>query len=134
MKGKPHVPRRTILRGLAASIALPFLDGMVPAFAAPTATRRLSVVYLPNGIRMEHWTPSAAGSAAQDLPKILSPLQPFRDRFTLVSGLKNGAPHYAVHGAASTRFLTTMPPASASGAVVEAGAPLVANLPADRQW
>jgi hypothetical protein len=121
MKGNRHLPRRTILRGLAASIALPFLDGMVPAFAAPAATRRLSVVYLPNGIRMEHWTPSADGGAALDLPKILSPLQPFRDRVTIVSGLKNGAPHYAVHGAASTRFLTTMPPASASGAVVEAG-------------
>jgi len=120
MKGRAHLPRRTILRGLAAAVALPFLDGMVPAFAAPATTRRLSVVYLPNGIRMEHWTPAAEGTAF-DLPPILTPLQPFRDRLAIVSGLKNGPPHYAVHGAASTRFLTTMPPASASAAVVEAG-------------
>ena len=106
--------RRHVLRGLGASLALPLLDCMVPAFAraqtsAPTL-RRLGVVYLPNGIRMEHWTPLVEGRNFELTP-ILEPLRPWRDQLTIVSGLNNGPPHYAVHGAASTRFLTTMPPA-----------------------
>ena len=60
------IPRRTVLRGLGASLALPLLDGMVPAFAAvqnspANPVRRLGVVYVPNGMRMEHWTPSIEG-------------------------------------------------------------------------
>ena len=122
---KQCLPRRTLLRGLAASIGLPLLDGMLPAFAAIQTSvarprRRLSVVYLPNGIRMEHWTPATEG-AAFELSPILKPVAPFRDRIAIVTGLKNGAPHYAVHGAASTRFLTTMPPVASTGSVVEAG-------------
>jgi hypothetical protein len=117
--------RRTILRGLGAAVALPLLDGMVPAFVPLRATAarpsgRLSVVYFPNGIRMEHWTPKTEG-AAYELPPILTPLAPFRDRVTVVTGLMNGTPHYVVHGAASTRFLTTVPPTASSGTIVEAG-------------
>ena len=57
------LPRRTVLRGLGASLALPLLDGMVPAFAALRTTaaapvRRLGVVYVPNGMMMPQWTPS----------------------------------------------------------------------------
>jgi uncharacterized protein DUF1552 len=121
---KRRLSRRELLRGAAATIALPFLDCMVPAFVsaqtnAPTR-RRLGVVYLPNGIRMEHWTPLVEGRNFELTP-ILEPLRPWRDQLTIVSGLNNGPPHYAVHGAASTRFLTTMPPAASTGTVVEAG-------------
>ena len=60
------IPRRTVLRGLGASLALPLLDGMVPALTAmqqspANPVRRLGIVYVPNGMRMEHWTPSAEG-------------------------------------------------------------------------
>jgi hypothetical protein len=110
---------------MAASVALPFLDAMVPAFAAQRTSaaapvRRLSVVYLPNGIRMDDWTPKADGSD-YDLPPILAPLAPYRRRTTVVTGLRNGAPHYVVHGAASTRFLTTVAPAGSTGSFVLAG-------------
>jgi hypothetical protein len=117
--------RRTVLRGLGATIALPLLDSMVPALsararAATSPVHRLCVVYVPNGIVMTDWTPAAEG-ASFDLTPILRPLTPFRDQLVVVSGLRNGPPNYAVHGAASTRFLTTEPPLASTGSVVEAG-------------
>ena len=61
MRGK-HIPRRTVLRGLGTTIALPFLDSMVPAFAAPRLAgktpRRMAFVYIPNGAIMGDWTPA----------------------------------------------------------------------------
>jgi hypothetical protein len=122
---RKHLPRRTVLRGLGATIALPLLDGMIPAFAAQRTTaaqpvRRLGVVYVPNGIVMSDWTPATEG-ASFDLTPILQPLAPFRDRMVVLTGINNGQPHYVVHGAASTRFLTTVPPQASTGSIVEAG-------------
>src|SRR5258706_8233371 len=82
--------RRTLLRGMGAALALPLLDGMVPAFAAlrKTAGRpspRFSVVYVPNGINMLHWTPPREGTL--ELTSILQPIASYRDQLTLVSGL-----------------------------------------------
>ncbi len=70
---KKAIPRRTVLRGLGATLALPLLDGMVPAFAAlrKTATnpmRRLGVVYVPNGIVMKHWIPPTTGLSSSRRP------------------------------------------------------------------
>lgn len=120
-----HLPRRTVLRGLGAAIALPLLDRMLPSLTATQRTaawptHRLGIVYVPNGIVMSDWTPSAAGTAL-DLTPILTPLSAFRDRILVLTGLTNGVPHYAVHGAASTRFLTTMLPVASTGSFVEAG-------------
>jgi Protein of unknown function (DUF1552) len=86
--------RRTFLRGLGATFALPFLDAMVPALSAMTtaarSTRRLGFVYLPNGVAMNDslnfWTPKGAGREFE-LSPILSPLAPFRDQLTVISGL-----------------------------------------------
>jgi hypothetical protein len=118
------LPRRTVLRGLGAAIALPLLDSMVPALTrvarAASPVHRLAVVYVPNGVVMSEWTPAAEGSAFEITP-ILRPLAAVRDRVIVVSGLRNGPPNYAVHGAASTRFLTTEPPLASTGSVVEAG-------------
>jgi len=118
------LPRRTVLRGLGAAIALPLLDSMVPALTrvarAASPVHRLAVVYVPNGVVMSEWTPAAEG-AEFDITPILRPLAPVRDRVIVVSGLRNGPPNYAVHGAASTRFLTTEPPLASTGSVVEAG-------------
>ena len=63
---KKSIPRRTVLRGLGAAVALPFLDSMVPAFAAirnsaANPVRRFGVVYVPNGMAMKHFTPEAEG-------------------------------------------------------------------------
>jgi hypothetical protein len=87
---KKHLPRRTFLRGMGVTLALPLLDGMVPAFAAIRDTaakpvRRLGVVYVPNGIFMNKWTP--AGEGALEVTQTLEPLAPFRDRIAMVTGL-----------------------------------------------
>ena len=119
--------RRTVLRGLGAAVGLPLLDAMVPALTphahAATPVRRLGVVYVPNGVVMTQWTPTADGTAFELTPA-LAPLEPFRERLTVITGLRNGPPNYAVHGAASTRFLTTEPPVASTGSVVEAGVSL----------
>jgi len=83
------LPRRTFLRGLATTVALPFLDAMTPAFAGPAASKRpvrMAFVYVPNGIDMRHWNPSYEG-ALGELPRILKPLEPFKSDITLFSNL-----------------------------------------------
>ena len=71
---KKAIPRRAVLRGLGASLALPFLDSMVPALTAMRNTaanpvRRLGAVYVPNGMIMNHWTPTTEGTSF-DFPRI----------------------------------------------------------------
>ena len=90
------LPRRTFLRGVGATLGLPLLDAMVPALSAlaqsaASPVRRLGFVYLPNGVArnftgINYWTPSGEGTSF-DLSPILSPLAPYRDRLTVVSGL-----------------------------------------------
>lgn len=83
--------RRTFLRGLGTAVALPLLDAMVPALRAATrlkTAKRLGVIYVPNGVIMDRWTPAADGAAFEWSPT-LTPLAPFRDRVTIVSGLDN---------------------------------------------
>jgi hypothetical protein len=88
---KKTIPRRMFLRGAGAALALPLLDGMVPAFAAtPKAATRLSFVYVPMGVIMEKWTPAAEGRAFKLTP-ILEPLAPFRDRLLVLSGLDDNS-------------------------------------------
>ena len=116
--------RRTVLRGLGTSLTLPLLDGMVPALTAlgrtPAAlTRRLGVVYVPNGIVMDEWTPTAVG-AGFELTPILEPLARFRERLTVVTGLSNKGPDYA-HETGATSFLTGVPPKRTQGADLVAG-------------
>ena len=65
---KRAIPRRTVLRGIGASLALPLLDGMVPASDGPARgrqpVRRLGVVYVPNGMAMNSWTPATPPAPA----------------------------------------------------------------------
>ena len=105
---KRKLARRTVLRGVGATVALPLLDAMVPALSAIAKTaanpvRRLSVVYLPNGMAMEHWLPSSEG-AGFELTPILQPMAQFQDQMLVVSGLKAYWP--PAHAGASTTFLT----------------------------
>lgn len=103
---KKVISRRTLLRGAGAAIALPWLDCMVPAFAGvrerATPIRRFGVVYLPNGMAMPYWTPP--GDDLTFTP-ILKPLERFRDRLLLVSGL-TGRAGGGSHSGASTPFLS----------------------------
>ncbi|MEE2635888.1 MAG: DUF1552 domain-containing protein [Acidobacteriota bacterium] len=85
------LPRRTFLRGVGASLALPLLDAMVPAATvlAKTAARptpRLGFVYIPNGVIQEQFVPATTGAGFAFSPS-LSPLASFRERLLVVSGL-----------------------------------------------
>jgi hypothetical protein len=111
------IPRRTVLRGLGATLALPLLDGMIPALTAQARTaaapiNRFGVMYVVNGMIMESWTPVAEG-AGYELTPTLAALAPHRDRFSVLSGLacvpSPGRPGGA-HAKASTRFLTDVSP------------------------
>ena len=87
------IPRRTMLRGAGATLALPLLDGMVPALTAlaKTPARRVSrfcTVYVPNGIIMKDWTPATEGSAFEFTPT-LKPLEAHRRQLLVLSGLDN---------------------------------------------
>lgn len=88
---KKSLPRRTFLQGIGVTLGLPLLDGMVPAFAsqlAGPAPKRLSFVYVPNGAIMEQFTPAEDGANFAITP-ILQPLAPFRDKFSVLSGLSS---------------------------------------------
>ena len=101
------LPRRTFLRGVGATLALPLLDAMVPAIHAAEASQRvtrLGVVYVPNGMAMEDWTPSATGSDFA-LPSILEPLSAHQRQMLVLSNLA-GVPGGGSHAGAATRFLT----------------------------
>ncbi len=114
---KRVIPRRTVLRGLGASVALPLLDGMVPALSALGTTAaapvvRFGAVYVPNGMVMQNWTPAADG-ARFELTPILEPLAPFRDQLLVLSGLNCTPPpgsRGGTHSRAATRFLTDVHP------------------------
>lgn len=83
---KRHLPRRTFLRGIGAGIALPLLDAMVPALAAtPKAPSRYSFVHVPHGASPGYWRPTGTGKA-WELSRILTPIAPFKDRLTVISG------------------------------------------------
>ena len=118
------IPRRTVLRGLGTTLALPLLDSMAPALTALGKTparpaSRLGIVYVPNGIVMEQWTPAAEG-AGFELTPTLRPLKRFRDRLTVVTGLSNKGPDYA-HETGATSFLTGVSPKRTQGADLVAG-------------
>lgn len=124
---KLAMPRRTFLRGLSASIALPLLDSMVPALTAVVKTAakptlRLGFVYIPNGANMEMWTPAEAASSFT-LSPTLQPLEAFRDRMLVLTGLNalpaegEGGPH----ARASATWLSQVPPKRTEGADTRAG-------------
>ena|SRR5437867_10688699 len=88
---KMSLPRRTFLRGVGATLALPLLDAMVPALSERTRTAakptpRLGFIYVPNGAVMDKWPPAGNGKTFE-FSQGLSPLAPFRDRVLVLSGL-----------------------------------------------
>jgi hypothetical protein len=125
---RKRISRRAVLRGMGATLALPFLDAMVPAWrgarvAAATPAMRFGAFYVGNGMNMSKWTPSASGPLAE-CPPILSPLSAFKDRLLVVSGLdskeaevKDGGPHPA----AQTTWLTGTRAKRTEGPDIHAG-------------
>lgn len=113
---KKHIARRTVLRGMGVSLALPFLEAMVPAATALAKTAavtppRMGFFYLPMGAimantpwgeEMNAWTPSKDGRDF-DLKPILKPFAPYQEHLTVISGLDNkpgasSAPHAIIPG------------------------------------
>jgi hypothetical protein len=114
---RKHLSRRTVLRGLGTSIALPLLDAMIPAATALAQTAaapapRFGFIYFPHGAVMNRWTPSAEGSNFE-LPQILKPLEAFKNQMTIVSGLRNKAAEGgAVHQITPGTWLSCAHPSS----------------------
>lgn len=128
------LPRRTFLRGLGATFALPLLDAMVPALSvtARTAARpkcRIGFVYVPNGVAMNdtinYWTPKGTGTNFEMSP-ILTPFTPYRDQLTIVSGLaqKQGeslGDGNGEHSRACATWLNGVHPKKTEGADIHLG-------------
>ena len=125
---RKSLERRTFLRGIGVTLALPFLDAMVPAFskaAASAPVRRLGFYYIPNGAIMDHWTPAADGTAFEMTP-ILEPLAAHRDQLTILTGLghrnaDNFGDGNGDHSRATPTWLSGMHPKRTEGADVQAG-------------
>ena len=117
---KMALPRRTILRGLGAALALPLLDAMMPAASALARTaasspRRLGYVYIPMGMNPVAWTPTQVGQLTT-LSTSLSPLMPHLDDVTVVTNLEiNEAHTTGNHASANSSFLTCVKPKRTEG-------------------
>ena len=113
---RKHVPRRTVLQGIGATIGLPFLGAMVPASTAWAQTpvgktpKRFAFVGFPHGAIMDSWWPKETGTNFTISP-ILQPLEPFRKHLTIVSGLRNKpAETPEPHGYIEQGWLTCVKP------------------------
>jgi hypothetical protein len=119
---RTHLSRRTFLHGVGVTMALPFLESMVPAGTplAQTAAKgrtRLGCIYVPHGATMDKWTPVKEGSDFE-LSEILQPLEPFHRRINIISDLSHpqaygGGSATSNHNRSAATFL--------SGAHAEAG-------------
>jgi hypothetical protein len=121
------ISRRTLLRGIGAAVALPWLESMTPAFARSTEAIpvRMGFIYTPNGKNMEDWTPKAEG-ADFELPAILQPLKDLKDDFSILTGLT--ADKARAHGdgggdhaRALSAWLTGAQPRKTDGSDIRAG-------------
>ena len=101
------LPRRTVLKGIGTTLALPFLDAMLPPLrAAAKPVHRFQAFYVPNGMAMEYWTPKGEGTALELAP-IMEPLAAYQDKMLVFSGIK--ASWNYIHAGASGSFLTGTP-------------------------
>jgi hypothetical protein len=123
---RKRLPRRTFLHGLGATVALPFLDAMVPAMSARAKTApRFAAIYCGNGANMHDWTPASEG-VGFTLSPILQPLEPFRDRTLVLTGLDNfpatdQGDSGGQHPRAAPAFMSSVHPKQTEGADVQAG-------------
>jgi Protein of unknown function (DUF1552) len=123
---KLALPRRTFIRGIGATVALPFLDAMVPAMRAQAkAAPRFTAIYCGNGANMFDWTPSTEGVGFAMSPS-LTPLEPFRDRLVVLTGLDNfqatdQGDVGGQHPRAAPAFMSCAHPKQTEGADVQAG-------------
>jgi hypothetical protein len=128
---KTHIPRRTFLRGAGTMLALPLLDAMVPAralagqTAAAQTKTRFTGIFVPHGMAPGYWVPAKEGTGFE-LPMIMSPLEPYRDRTVIMSGLwsKSAEPPPGVTGAdhwVASAYLCANKPKKTAGADIQNG-------------
>ena len=111
------VARRQFLRGVGTAVALPFLDAMVPAMSRASTVKppvRMAMVYVPNGIDMRNWNPSYEGKL-EELPRIMKPLDPFKQDITVLGNLTHNAGRALLdgagdHGRCCASYLTGIQP------------------------
>ena len=109
---KKALSRRTMLRGIGATLALPLLDAMIPALTptvrtAGAPTRRFGAIFVPMGERPSHWNPSTSGVGFEFSP-ILKPIESFRDSITVVTNTDR--PPAGTHAVSSGTWLTGSAP------------------------
>src|SRR3954468_2280467 len=123
---KLALPRRTFIRGMGATLALPFLDAMAPAMSAVSkAAPRFAAIYCGNGANMNDWTPGTEG-AGFALSPTLKPIEAFRDRTLVFTGLDNfpatdQGDSGGQHPRAAPAFMSAVHPKQTEGADVKAG-------------
>ncbi len=127
---KKHIPRRTLLRGAGAALALPLLESMVPAATALAQTAanpkpRFVGCFVPHGMAPGYWVPDTVGTGFE-FPFCFTPLGPYRDHVTILSGLhsRSAEPPPGVTGAdhwVAAAFLCANKPKKTAGADVYAG-------------
>ena len=123
---KMALSRRTLLRGAGAAVALPFLDAMIPAMSARTAAApRFTAIYIGNGVNVSQWAPPSEGTGFTFSPT-LKPLEPFRDRTLVLSGLDyfpatDQGDAGGQHPRAAPAFMSSVHPKQTEGADVQAG-------------
>ena len=106
---KKALPRRTFLKGMQATLALPLLDAMIPAMTAlaqtpAKAVRRLGFVFIPMGCDHARWTPEGTGALDQ-LSPILSPLEPVKAQLTVVTNMELQNSYPGTHDTSNSGFL-----------------------------
>jgi len=134
MNPSKRISRRALLRGVGATVALPFLDAMSPAFAAPAGKTappcRMAYLYVPNGIMMDQWLPATdqpgVTALPSQLPRITSALAPYRNDVMMLAGLtSNGGRALGDgpgdHGRAGAAYLTGIHPKKTFGRDIQAG-------------
>ena len=107
---KKALPRRTFLRGMGATVALPLLDAMVPSMTALAKTaaepvRRLGFVYMPMGCDLPRWTPPGDGGLTELSPALES-LRPIVDQLTVISNLELKNAYPGTHATSNAAFLS----------------------------
>lgn len=122
---KRSLPRRTFLRGMGATVALPLLEAMVPAATATAQTAavrpsRVGFIYVPHGADMASWTPPSSGSGLE-LSPTLQVLAPFQDSLAVVSNLKRAGTQVEMHAAAACGWLSGAIPKATEGEDYEVG-------------
>jgi hypothetical protein len=111
MIAKKALPRRTVLKGIGATLALPLLDAMIPSLTAeaqtpanPARLRRLGFVYMPMGCDVTRWT--LPGETLDELSPTLSPLAPVKDHVSAISNLELRNAYPGTHATSNAAFLS----------------------------